>query len=225
MKVFVVIPAFNEEQVIGRVIEEVKKIVNEVIVVDDGSKDQTSILARQAGARVVRHRLNRGQGAALQTGILSALGLGAEVIVTFDADGQHLASEINQIIKPIISGEAEVTLGSRFLLPSSLSNIPLSKKVILKLATWLTEFYTGLSITDTHNGFRAFSRTAAKNIIIRQDGMAHASEIIEQIKKHNLKFKEVAVTIKYTDYSKQKGQRLTNSFKIAWDLFFRRVIR
>lgn len=223
MKVTVVIPAFNEAKVISKVINEVKEQVNEVVVVDDGSIDNTDEVATNAGAKVARHFLNRGQGAALQTGISFALNSGADIIVTFDADGQHVAEEIEQVVKPLLLGEVDVVLGSRFL--NSTNKIPFSRRMLLKLATLFTRFYTGLKVTDVHNGFRAFSRKAAELIQIKQDGMAHASEIVEEIKRHNLKFKEVGVTIKYTYYSLEKGQKLTNAFKIVWDLILGRLTK
>lgn len=223
MKVKVVIPAYNEAETIEKVINGVRDNAAEIIVVDDGSSDKTGEISKQAGAKVLTHFLNRGQGAALQTGINFALKQGADVIVTFDADGQHQGDEIDQIIKPLLLGEAEIVLGSRFLKKEN--EIPLARKIMLKLATWFTRLYTGLKVSDTHNGFRAFSEKAAELIEIKQDGMAHASEIIEQIKKHDLKFKEIPVTIEYTDYSLKKGQKISNSFKIFWDLIIGRISR
>jgi len=223
MKISLVIPAYNEETTIGRVVRSAKDKASETIVVDDGSADSTAELARQAGAEVLTHFLNRGQGAALQTGIIYALNSGTDVIVTFDADSQFKASEIDGVLKPLLLGEVDVVLGSRFL--NKKNQIPLAKKIILKLAVWVTRFYTGLKISDTHNGFRAFSAKAARLIQIKQNGMAHASEIIEQIKKHGLKFREVPVTVEYSEYSLKKGQKLTNSFRIIWDLIIGRITR
>ncbi len=220
MKTIAVIPAYNEEKIVAQVVQAVKKQVDQIVVVDDGSVDTTANLATQAGAQVLRHFLNRGQGAALQTGIIFALKCQADIIVTFDADGQHHATDIEEVIKPILLGEAEVVLGSRFL---TQNRMPLARKVILKIATFFTRVYTGLPVTDTHNGFRAFSARAAELINITQDGMAHASEIIEQIGKHQLKFKEVPVKVDYTVYSRQKGQHLSDSFKIILDLIFGRI--
>jgi len=220
MKTIAVIPAFNEARLIGQVVNQVKEKVSQVIVVDDGSTDQTAYLARQAGAKTIKHFMNRGQGAALQTGINFALNSGADIVVTFDADGQHVAAEIDQLVKPLLLGETDLVLGSRFL---KNNKIPLARKILLKLATFFTRVYTGLKVTDTHNGFRAFSRRAAEKIKITQDGMAHASEIIEQIRKHNLRFKEVGVTIHYTYYSLDKGQKMTSAFKIVWDLILGRL--
>ncbi len=231
MKIVVVMPSYNEEKVIARVVKEVKEKIPDVIAVDDGSTDQTGIVANEAGAKVLKHFLNRGQGAALQTGINFALAQGAEVIVTFDADGQHNPSDIDRVVKPLLLGEAQVVLGSRFLKSENgyqktdISSIPLVKVIVLKFAAWFTRLYTGLKVTDAHNGFRALSRNAAELIEIRQDGMAHASEIIEQIKKHNLRFVEVPVQIVYSQYSLQKGQKLSNSFRILWDLIISRLTK
>ncbi len=223
MKIFAVIPAYNEAEVIKQVVNSISNMVDEVIVVDDGSSDQTFCLAIESGAKTLRHFLNRGQGAALQTGIDFALRMGADIIVTYDADGQFIPEEIEKIIKPLLLGECDICLGSRFL--DDKSKIPKIKKTVLKFAVLVTRIYTGLSVTDTHNGFRALSEKAARLIIIKQDKMAHASEILEQVKKHNLKFKEIPVTVKYTDYSLQKGQKISNSFKIIRDLIISRVTR
>jgi len=223
MKVLAVIPAYNEQTTIGSVISEVKKYVDDVVVVNDGSADQTQTLAEAAGALVISHAINRGQGAALQTGISYALSHQAEVIVTFDADGQHQASEIPLLIEPIKNGEVEIVLGSRFL--NKKSEVPVFKKIVLLLAVWFSKLYTGLKISDVHNGFRALSVVAAQKIKIKQDGMAHASEIIEQVRILGLKYREMPVTITYTDYSKQKGQKLTNSFRIILDLILARLSR
>ncbi|MFA6322222.1 MAG: glycosyltransferase family 2 protein [Candidatus Buchananbacteria bacterium] len=221
MKVFVVIAAYNEEQTIKQVAAEVRNQGYQVLVVDDGSTDQTAKLASEAGAVVLSHSFNRGQGAALQTGIVYALNQKAEIIVTFDGDGQFLAEEIKTVIKPIVDGKVQVVLGSRFLKPGG--TVPRKKEMILRLATWVTNLYTGLKLTDIHNGFRAFSRQAAFGLDIRQDGMAHASEILEQIKRFNFKYQEVPVTVKYTEYSLKKGQKLSNSFRIILDLLISRI--
>ena len=229
MKVSAVIPAYNEAKTIAPVVGEVKGKVNQVIVVDDGSTDQTGHLAQAAGAEVITHFLNRGKGEELKTGINFALNSGADLIVTFDADGQHDAQDISRITEPLLLGQVDVVLGSRFLnlQPKTYNlkpnNIPWFRVLVLKTATFFTRLYTGLKITDTHNGLRAFSRLAVQKIEIKHDGMAHASEIIEQIKKHQLKFKEVPVNINYTAYSLEKGQKLTNSFRIIWDLIIGKI--
>ena len=225
MKITVVIPAYNEARVLDGVIRAVREHADEVVVVDDGSTDQTASVARAAGAVVVSHCLNRGQGATLQTGILLALGRQADIIVTFDADGQLVAEEIDEVVTPLLRGEADVVLGSRFLDRRKLqpSGIPAVKRAVLRLATLITRWYTGLPVPDPHNGFRAFRRSAAEVIALKQGRMAHASEIIEQIEKHGLTFKEAPVSVRYTAYSLQKGQRLSHSFGILWDLLLSRL--
>jgi len=218
MKIFIVIPAYNEEKVISQTISDIKKYYPNVIAVDDGSSDNTFDEAKLAGAIVLRHIINRGQGAALRTGINYALREGADVIVTFDADGQFEASDIEKMCRPIANGESEVVLGTRF---AGGNRVPIKKSLLLKAATILTEIITGLELTDVHNGFRALSRKAAQNIIIRQDRMAHASDIVHEIARLKLKFKEVPVTVKYTDYSKRKGQKISGSLKILFDMIFK----
>lgn len=222
MKITAVIPAYNEEKVISQVLKDVKKEVGEVILVDDGSKDKTSDLALGEGVFVLKHLINRGQGASLKTGIDFALKREADIIVTFDADGQHKAGEIKKIIEPIARGECQVALGSRFL--DCKSKIPFLRKLILKTATFFTRLFLGLEITDVHNGFRAFSKTAVNLIEIQQDGMAHASEILSEIKRRNIKFKEIPVAVQYTVYSKSKGQSSLSAFKILWDLFVQKIL-
>jgi len=223
MKVAAVIPAYNEASAVIPVVKAVRGAVDSVIVVNDGSSDDTAVLAVNAGAIVLSHVLNRGQGAALQTGISFAVSAGFDAIVTFDADGQHRADEIASVLAPIIRNEADVVLGSRFL--NSKTNIPVTRGLVLKAATALTRLYTGLAVTDAHNGFRAFSHRAASMIDLQQEGMAHASEVLEQVKRFRLRYVEVPVTIMYTDYSLSKGQRLTNAFKIVWELLLGRVVR
>ncbi|MDD2807032.1 MAG: glycosyltransferase family 2 protein [Patescibacteria group bacterium] len=223
MRIWVVIPAYNEASIIGRVIKDLKAGVENIVVVNDGSTDDTAMAATASGAVVISHMINLGQGAALQTGIDFALKNEADIIITFDGDGQHQVGDIENVIKPLILGEVDVVLGSRFLVSSS--QVPTLRRLLLRFATLVTKIYTGLVVTDTHNGFRAFSKYAAEKIEIRQNGMAHASEIIEQIKRQNLKFKEVPITIRYTAYSLAKGQHLGDSFKIFWDLIIGRISR
>ncbi|OGF21962.1 hypothetical protein A2Y83_02735, partial [Candidatus Falkowbacteria bacterium RBG_13_39_14] len=202
--VIVVIPAYNEEKTIKEVVREVKKEADEVIVVDDGSKDKTLMLARHEGAIVLRHVINRGQGAALQTGNRYALCRGADIIVHFDADGQHKAEDIRKLVKPIMNNECDAVLGSKFL--GDTSYIPFTKKFfILKPAIILNRLLTGLKLTDVHNGLRAMSRHAAKKIMITQDKMAHNTEIPAEIKRNKLRWREVAVEFVYNEYGQGLG--------------------
>ncbi len=217
VNIYIVVSAYNEENSISGVIGDLRKHnFNNIIVVDDGSTDDTNIVAKKDGTVVIKHPINLGQGAAVKTGIDYALLLGAEIIVTFDADGQHLAKDLDNLVKPLINNEVEVALGSRFL--NNNSNVPWLKKIFLKGGTLLLFLMYGIMLTDTHNGFRALSRSAAEKIHIRSRGMEHASEILEEIKIKKIRYKEIPVTIKYSTYSISKGQRISNSLNIFFKM-------
>jgi len=218
MNIFIVIPAYNEGSVIYKNILEIKKYFNNIVVVDDGSTDNTKEQALASEVKVLRHIINRGQGASLRTGINYALKNGADIIVTFDADGQFNPEEINPLITELNSGQYDIILGSRF---KGTSKVPLLKRQVLFLGTLFTKVITGLNISDTHNGFRVLNRRSAESIKIRQDRMAHSSEILHQTSKLKLKYKEMPVTVKYTEYSKHKGQKISGAFKIFFDLIFK----
>ena len=217
VNIYIVVPAYNEENSISGVIGDLRKHnFNNIIVVDDGSTDDTNIVAKKDGAVVIKHPINLGQGTAVKTGTDYALLLGAEIIVTFDADGQHLAKDLDNLVKPLINNEVEVALGSRFL--DNNSNVPWLKKIFLKGGTLLLFLMYGIMLTDTHNGFRALSRSAAEKIHIRSREMEHASEILEEIKIKKIRYKEIPVTIKYSTYSISKGQRISNSLNIFFKM-------
>jgi len=220
--VFVVIPALNEGSVVGEVIEQVRRVCPNVVLVNDGSTDDTPLRARLAGAKVVSHAINLGQGAALQTGITYALRLGASHIVTFDADDQHDPREIASLIDSLSSG-ADVALGSRF--KGATIGIPFKRRLLLQAACWVNYALTGLHLSDAHNGLRAFTRQAAQQLRLRQPGMAHATEIVEQVARQKLRYVEVPVTIRYTAYSLAKGQKLGNSVHILIDLLLKGLLR
>lgn len=223
MRVIVVIPAYQEEQSIGRVVRELVDLKYQVVVVDDGSSDATRPQAVSAGAAVFCHAVNRGQGAALQTGITAALRQGADVVVTFDADGQHSPSDVAKLLDALRDSNAEVALGSRFTSYQPFpEGMPRLRRWLLRLAIAFDRWRTGLPITDTHNGFRAFSASAARRIEIRQDGMAHASELLDQIAHLHLPYVEVPVTVRYSEYARAKGQRNSGGFVILRDLLLRR---
>jgi glycosyltransferase involved in cell wall biosynthesis len=222
-QVWVVIAAFNEAPAIARVVGEIKRAGYRTVVVDDGSTDTTGALAAKAGGFVVRHPVNLGQGAGLQTGIEFALAEEADVIVTFDADGQHRAADIAVLTEALASQCADFVLGSRFLGTSL--NQPLSRRLLLKAATLFTRITTGLNVTDSHNGLRAMTRRGAMSIALHQNGMAHASEILHQIAASGLKYVEAPVTIEYSAYSLAKGQTLGEALMILSDLFARRLHR
>ena len=221
--IFVVLPAFNEAAVIGDVVRELVTHHPNVVVVDDGSSDETAVEATNAGALTLRHALNRGQGAALQTGIDYCLSRGARILVTFDADGQHRSEDIPRLVRPILDGTVDVVLGSRFL--GTTENMPVLRSVLLKVAVLFTRLYSRARITDVHNGFRAFSRRAATQIRISQDGMAHASELIDQIVGAGLSYQEMPVHVRYTEYSRAKGQRTSGALKILADYLLGNLTR
>jgi polyprenyl-phospho-N-acetylgalactosaminyl synthase len=218
---WVVIPAFNEGPVIGKVVMAVRALCHNVIVVDDCSGDDTGAQALEAGATVLRHPINLGQGAALQTGIRYALNRGAGYIVTFDADGQHRPEDIRVLLDTQVNIGADVVLGSRFL--GHAANIPRLRRMLLQLAIVYTYITSGVKLTDAHNGLRLLTRRAAKRIRISQDRMAHASEIIDQIGALGLTVVEAPVTIVYTEYALHKGQKLGNAFNILIELFVARL--
>jgi glycosyltransferase involved in cell wall biosynthesis len=213
----VIVPAFNESSVIGPSVRSLRSRFAHVVVVDDGSVDATASSALAAGAVVLRHAVNAGQGAALQTGIDYALARGAAYVATFDADGQHQVEDLVTMLAALQGGSQDIVLGSRFL--GHAEGLPLARRIVLKAAVWFTNLTTGLRLTDAHNGLRVMTDSAARRLHIRQDGMAHASELIEQVGRLGLRYAEVPVTITYSDYSKAKGQRLSNSFLILRDLF------
>jgi len=219
-RVFIVMGAYNEASVIFDVVRELVTVCPNVVVVDDGSVDNTSQRALAAGAVVLRHICNRGQGAALQTGIAFCLLKQAKVIVTFDADGQHEIQDLPALVQPILDGEVDVCLGSRFL--SHSASVPLPRRILLYCATLFTRWVTGLKVTDTHNGYRALSYRAAQSLDIQLDRMAHASEILDQIGRFNLSYREVPVRIHYTPYSRAKGQQAIGALRILFDYFTRR---
>jgi len=221
--IHVVIPAFNEAAVIARVVGEVARAGYRVVVVDDGSRDATADLARAAGATVIEHPFNLGQGAALQTGIDYALAQGAERIVSFDADGQHRVTDIARLTEALTDERADFALGSRFL--GQAPHLPTLRRLALQAATSFTRLTTGLQLTDAHNGLRAMTRRGAAAIRLRQNRMAHASEFLSQVAESGLRCVERPVTIEYTAYSLAKGQKLGDAVLILLDLFARRLYR
>ncbi|MGL4422225.1 MAG: glycosyltransferase family 2 protein [Gemmataceae bacterium] len=222
-QVWIVMPAYHEESRIGQTLSTLRPYLSQTVVVDDGSKDRTAEIALSRGVWVLRHFINRGQGAALQTGIDFALKQGADIIVTFDSDGQHDASEIGRMCEPILSGRADVALGSRFL--GETVGMPFSRRVILKLGIVFTWLVSRIHVSDTHNGFRALSRSSAQKIRLHQDRMAHASEILDEIYRHGLRYEEVPVTIRYNEATLAKGQSSWNAAKIAWHFLIGKVVR
>jgi glycosyltransferase involved in cell wall biosynthesis len=218
---WVVIPAFNEGPVIGEVVRGVHAVYRNVVVVDDCSRDDTGSAAQAAGAVRLRHPINLGQGAALQTGISYALIRGADYIITFDADGQHRVEDIAVLLDTQARTNADVVVGSRFL--GRVENIPALRRIVLKLAVLFTRLSSGAKLTDAHNGLRLFTRRAAERIRITHNRMAHASEVTYQIHRLGLSVAEAPVTVVYTEYSLGKGQKLSNAFNIVAELIIGRI--
>lgn len=220
---WVVIAAYNEASAIGPVVTELTASFPNVVVVDDGSRDHTAATASTAGATVLQHCINLGQGAALQTGIDYALARGAAFVATFDADGQHRPNDIFGLINRLEETGADVALGSRFL--GQTEGLDPLRRRVLQMAVVFQRLTSGARLTDAHNGLRVFRRNAAALIRIRQNRMAHASELIAQIMAHHLRIVEAPCTIRYTAYSRAKGQKLTGAAEILLDLVIRRMYR
>ncbi len=220
----VVVPAQNEAEVIGEVLTRLEGLPCRIVVVDDGSSDGTYDACLPHPVDLLRHGTNLGQGAALQTGIMYALSLeSVRFIVTFDADGQHDVAAVGSLVAPLAAGTSDVALGTRFARRSDSSTVPWRRRILLKAAIAFTRLTTGLAVTDTHNGLRAFTGDAAGRLRLRHGGMAHASEILTTIHREELRWCEVPVTITYSDYSRAKGQRGGAAMDIVWDLVMGRL--
>ena len=217
---WLVVPLYNEATVIGQVIDDARGTFANIVCVDDGSSDGSAAIARKHGARVIEHPFNLGQGAALQTGMeFVRRQTNARYIVTFDADGQHSVADAAAMVDRARADDLAIIFGSRFL--DDATQVGWSKKLVLKTAAAVTKQQTGLDLTDAHNGLRLLRRDALQQVVLRQDGMAHASEIVSQLACTGLPWAEMPVHIAYTDYSKAKGQSLLNSVNILVDLVMR----
>ncbi|MDN5914804.1 MAG: glycosyltransferase family 2 protein [Pseudonocardia sp.] len=216
---WVVVPVYNEETVIADVIADLGARFPNIVCVDDGSRDDSAARIATTHAHLVRHPINLGQGASLQTGIDYALRRGARFIVTFDADGQHSVDDAGRMLELARSGEADVVLGSRFL--DSTGQVPGLKRFVLRIVVALSPSARKLGLTDAHNGLRVISRHVVENMRISMNGMAHASEIVDNLARSPWRVREVPVTILYTDYSRAKGQSLLNGVNILFDLSVR----
>ena len=220
---FVIIPAFNESGVIREVIERVLTLGVHVVVVDDCSEDNTLQMIDHLPIAILRHAINLGQGAALQTGIDFAVSRGARYIVTFDADGQHDEQDIPLLLDTLIQQNLDVVLGSRFL--GSAINMGHLKALVLKAAILFTRCTAGRRFTDVHNGLRAFRTEVAGALQLTQNRMAHASEILSKIHRGGYRFTEIPCVVLYTDYSKAKGQSHLGIINIVFDLFMKNFLR
>ncbi len=218
--VWVVVPAFNEAGVIGDVITDLRAVFANVVCVDDGSRDDTGDIALRAGAHLVRHPVNLGQGAAIQTGVEYARRQpGAQVFATFDGDGQHRVKDLVTMIDRLSTGDVDIVIGTRF--GAGVSRPPLLKRVVLQTAAQLSPRGRRLGLTDTNNGLRVFNKTVADGLDITMNGMSHANEFIMLIAENHWRVAEEPVEVLYTEYSQSKGQPLLNGVNIIFDLFLR----
>jgi len=206
LTVSVVVPAYNEAEVIAEVIREIRAAGDYlIIVVDDGSKDDTFQQAKGCDEVVVlRHRINRGKGAATKTGIVAANRLGADIVVTLDGDGQHDPTDIKALIQPIIDGDCDVVLGTR---PKKRGEMPLVKIIANRIGNLVTWLLYGIHVSDSQSGFRAYSRFAATIIDTKADKYEYDSKVIREINNNRLKFTEVEIKVRYTEYSMGKVQK------------------
>ncbi|HET8665301.1 MAG TPA: glycosyltransferase family 2 protein [Nocardioides sp.] len=220
--VAVVVPAFNEEDRVGAVVSELREHVGRVVVVDDGSSDDTAAVARAAGATVVSHPTNLGQGAALQTGFAYSLrDPRMQYVVTFDSDGQHRVVDALHLLFTARTTGVDVVLGSRFLNPDAA--MPTSRRFVLRAGIAFTRATTRLPVTDTHNGLRVLNRHALEKIDLTLSNMAHASQLLGLIAKHRLTWTEAPVVIDYADATRRAGQSNVNALNIVFDLALERL--
>jgi len=220
-KIWIVIPAYHEETVIQSVIREISESGFEnIIVIDDGSDDNTFEKAQNVGAIAIRHRMNRGKGAATRTGIEAAKLLDADIVVTMDGDGQHDPNDIHRLVQPIINGHCHVSLGTRL---KNTKGMPLYKIIGNYIGNFFTWYLYGLWVSDSQSGFRAYSRHAIDVIDTRTDRYEYDSEVIREIRMHRLKFREIPITVRYTSYSetKQYRQNFLNGLKTVYKMLLR----
>lgn len=219
MKVVAVIPAYNEAERIGAVLGRVRPLVDDLVVVDDGSSDDTFGVASRSGVVALCHAINRGQGAALKTGTLAALSLGADVIVHVDADGQHDPDGLLDLIAPIVRGEADVVYGSRFLGVEA-EGMPPMRRCVLMAGRVFSTFALGIPrrFTDPQSGLRAMNASAARAIEFHQDRKAHCSELLRAVSRSSLRVFEIPTRVRYTSETLAKGNKTMDAFDIAWQL-------
>lgn len=227
--VWVVVPDFNEAAVIGEVIADLRSVFDNVVCVDDGSSDDSGEIALRAGAHLVRHPVNLGQGAAIQTGVEYARKQpGARAFATFDADGQHRVKDVAAMVDRLREGDVDIVIGTRFAQDfeqAAASRPPLLKRIVLRTAARISRRGRRLGLTDTNNGLRVFNKTVADGLNLTMSGMSHASEFIVLISENNWRVTEYPVEVLYTEYSKSKGQPLLNGVNILFDGFLRGRIR
>ncbi len=222
--VTVVMPVYNEATVVRGTLTTLLQRFPRVVAVDDGSSDDSAREIEATAARLVRHPINLGQGAAIQTGINAALqDPGTKFVGIFDADGQHHLEDLSRMVDILRTSRFDVALGSRFT--GTVDGIAPSRKAMLKVGARYMRAYTGLKISDPHNGLRVFRRSAAEILNITAPDFSHANQILERIRQHGMDYIEVPVNITYTDYSKAKGQSTINFVNVTFDSLVDRLAR
>ncbi|PIZ74214.1 glycosyltransferase family 2 protein [Candidatus Peregrinibacteria bacterium CG_4_10_14_0_2_um_filter_43_11] len=227
MKLAIIIPAYNEEKVIGHVVQNLPKKLEgisdiQIIVVNDGSQDKTSRVAEEAGALVISHFINLGAGAATQTGFDAAVTLGVDIIATFDGDGQHHSEDIQKLIQPIVEQRVDVVSGSRFLRKQK---IPAMRRLFNGVGNLITYLLSGIWMTDSQTGMRAFSREAVEQMEIHVNGYEFCSEIVREISYLNLRYTEIPIRVTYNTYTKKKGQNFATGLQTVTKLAIRSLMR
>lgn len=212
-EIFVIVPCYNEAKVIFATVRSLLNMGYNVVIVDDASKDDCRSSLKNLPVYYLRHQVNLGQGAAIQTGIDFALKKGAEYLVTFDADGQHEVADIESMLNFLQQEKLDFIFGSRFL-NGSATNVSTSRKVLLKFSRIVNFFISGVLLSDANNGLRVFTANAATKIRIRENRRTHSSDFIYQVAKNNLRYAEFPVSIHYSDYSRTKGIQNTEGFSI-----------
>jgi len=222
MRVFAVIPAYNEAKRIASVVEHTCKFVDTVIVADDGSSDATAVVAEQAGAVVVRHAQNCGAGAATMTGIDAARSMGAEVIVTLDADEQHDPRDIPSLLEPVVTGRADIVFANRF---GQKNHIPFIRRFFNAVGNLVTFATTGRWVNDSQCGFKVFGPRAVREVMIRMSGYEFCTELVRETVQHQWRVAEVPIKVLYSQYTLAKGQSFANGVKTALRILLRSFLR
>lgn len=223
--VWVIVPTYNEAPVVRGVIESLREHFPNVVGVDDGSVDGSGAEILAAGARLVRHPINMGAGAAIQTGVDFALrDPAAQLFVMIDADGQHRVEDAVEMVDTIRESGVDVLIGSRFL-GREPADMKASRRALLKAATVFERVTSGVSLTDAHQGLRVFRRSFAEVLDMHMADMAWASEFLSRISEHGASVAEYPVTVQYTEYSTAKGQHSINSVNIGIDVLLNRLLR
>lgn len=223
-RTFVIIPAYNETEIIAGIVQPLLALGYEVVVVNDGSQTDIEGFLQHLPVHYLRHEINLGQGAALQTGMTYTKRFRPDYVAHYDADGQHNAADIASFIRVLETQNVDMVLGSRFLQADTQEMVPFKRRLLLKTARLVNWFFTGLLLTDAHNGFRVMRGSVLNKIELTENRMAHATEMLRLIKEKGLSYTEAPTHIQYTDYSQQKGQKALNSINILIDLVLHRFV-